>query len=65
MLDLAGIPLKAADRKDLTPIICCGGPCTCNPEPITKEFSYRGGSFLSRINPESRMRILYQFSADL
>ncbi len=26
MLDLAGIPLKAADRKDLTPIICCGGP---------------------------------------
>ncbi len=35
MLDLAQIPLKSKDRTDLTPIICCGGPCTCNPEPIT------------------------------
>lgn len=34
MLDLAGIPLKSADRQSLTPIICCGGPCACNPEPI-------------------------------
>lgn len=34
MLDLAGIPLKSADRQYLTPIICCGGPCACNPEPI-------------------------------
>lgn len=34
MLDLAGIPLKSADRQALTPIICCGGPCACNPEPI-------------------------------
>jgi len=35
MLDLAGIPLKSSDRTDLAPIICCGGPCACNPEPIT------------------------------
>lgn len=34
MLDLAGIPLRSADRQSLTPIICCGGPCACNPEPI-------------------------------
>lgn len=34
MLDLASIPLKASERDDLTPIIACGGPCTCNPEPI-------------------------------
>lgn len=34
MLDLAGIPLKSDERKDLAPIICCGGPCACNPEPI-------------------------------
>lgn len=34
MLDLAQIPLKSKDRTDLTPIICCGGPCACNPEPI-------------------------------
>ena len=35
MLDLAGVPLKSSDRKDLTPIIAVGGPCCCNPEPIT------------------------------
>lgn len=35
MLDLAQIPLKSSDRTSLTPIICCGGPCACNPEPIT------------------------------
>lgn len=34
MLDLAGIPLKAEDRTELTPIICAGGPCACNPEPL-------------------------------
>ena len=34
MLDLAQIPPKSADRNDLTPIICVGGPCCCNPEPI-------------------------------
>lgn len=34
MLDLAGIPLLSKDRTDLTPIIVCGGPCACNPEPI-------------------------------
>ena len=34
MLDLAGIPLYSKDRNELTPVICCGGPCACNPEPI-------------------------------
>lgn len=34
MLDLAGIPLKAKDRGDDMPIICAGGPCSCNPEPM-------------------------------
>jgi len=33
MLDLAGIPLLAADRKD-SPIIMAGGTCTYNPEPL-------------------------------
>lgn len=36
MLNLAGIPLKSADRKDLLPVICVGGPCCCNPEPIAE-----------------------------
>lgn len=34
MLDLAGIPLLSKDRTELTPIVCVGGPCACNPEPI-------------------------------
>ena len=35
MLNLAQIPLKSSDRENLTPLICVGGPCACNPEPIT------------------------------
>lgn len=38
MLDLADIPVFAKDRTELLPIVCCGGPCTCNPEPIADFF---------------------------
>lgn len=38
MLDLAGLPVLAKDRKELTPIIVGGGPCVCNPEPIADFF---------------------------
>ena len=34
MLDLAGIPLRSAERGEDMPIICAGGPCACNPEPM-------------------------------
>lgn len=34
MLDLAGIPLRATERTDLTPLVVAGGPCACNPEPL-------------------------------
>ncbi len=34
MLDLAGIPLRSSDRKELKNIVVAGGPCVCNPEPI-------------------------------
>lgn len=34
MLDLADIPLYAKDRGDEFPIICAGGPCAYNPEPL-------------------------------
>lgn len=34
MLDLAGLPIKSADRTDEMPIVVAGGPCACNPEPI-------------------------------
>lgn len=38
MLDLAGIPVYAKDRKSLTPIVVGGGPCVCNPEPMADFF---------------------------
>lgn len=38
MLDLAGVPLHARDRKDLSPIVVGGGPCVCNPEPLADFF---------------------------
>ncbi len=38
MLDLAGLPVKACDRKGLSPIVMGGGPCACNPEPIAEFF---------------------------
>lgn len=34
MLNLADIKLLSREREDLTPLICVGGPCCCNPEPI-------------------------------
>lgn len=34
MLDLSGLPVKSADRKELLPLVIAGGPCACNPEPI-------------------------------
>lgn len=35
MLDLAGIPIRREDRRGLKNIIVAGGPCACNPEPMT------------------------------
>ena len=38
MLDLAGIPLLSKERDELAPIVCCGGPCACNIEPMADFF---------------------------
>ncbi|MCR5523704.1 MAG: TIGR03960 family B12-binding radical SAM protein [Clostridia bacterium] len=38
MLDLAGLPVKSADREALTPIVIAGGTCVCNPEPMADFF---------------------------
>ena len=35
MLDLAGLPIRSKDRTSLSPIVMAGGPCACNPEPIS------------------------------
>ena len=34
MLDLSGLPLRAADRDEGMPLVVAGGPCACNPEPL-------------------------------
>lgn len=38
MLDLADIPLRAADRGEDAPLVIGGGPCAYNPEPIADFF---------------------------
>ena len=38
ILDLAQIPLLAADRTEEDPLILGGGPCTYNPEPLADFF---------------------------
>ncbi len=44
MLDLSGIPIFSADRDEKSPIICAGGPCAFNPEPLADivDFFYIG-----------------------
>ena len=34
MLELAGVPLLAKDRKQGQPFVCAGGPCAYNGEPL-------------------------------
>lgn len=34
MLDLAGLPVLAGERTELTPLVVAGGPCVCNAEPL-------------------------------
>lgn len=40
MLDLAGIPILAKDRGEDMPIICGGGLCAYNAEPIAEVFDF-------------------------
>ena len=38
MLDLAGIPLRAAERGESMPFVVGGGPCVYNTEPVAEFF---------------------------
>ncbi|MHB8466399.1 MAG: TIGR03960 family B12-binding radical SAM protein [Acidimicrobiales bacterium] len=33
-IDLAGVPVRVADRRDSDPLVIAGGHCTYNPEPL-------------------------------
>jgi len=38
LIDLAGVPVLAADRTDDHPLVVGGGPCAYNPEPVADFF---------------------------
>ena len=38
LIELAGMPLRAADRDESFPIVVGGGPCTYNAEPLCEFF---------------------------
>lgn len=38
VLDLAGLPLRAADRNQTHPLVLGGGSCSLNPEPVADFF---------------------------
>jgi radical SAM family uncharacterized protein len=38
MLDLAGLPLRSAERDDRHPLVIAGGPAAFNPEPMAEVF---------------------------
>ena len=38
VLDLAGIPINAASRREGDPLVLGGGPCAFNPEPMAEFF---------------------------
>jgi len=40
MLDLSDIPFYSADRGEEHPILCAGGPCAVNPEPLADFFDF-------------------------
>ena len=44
VLDLGKVPLLSKDRSEEDPIVCAGGPCVYNPEPISDfiDFFYIG-----------------------
>lgn len=56
MLDLAGIPILAKDRTEDDPIICAGGLCAYNAEPIAEVFDFmtlgEGEEILSLVTDE-------------
>src|SRR5262245_54490964 len=34
VLDLSGLPLRQTERREGDPLVCIGGPCASNPEPL-------------------------------
>ena len=58
MLDLAGLPLRSAERTEEHPLIIAGGPCAYNPEPMAPFFDL----FLVGDAEEELPRLLRRFA---
>lgn len=58
MLELAGLPLRSAERTDEHPLIIAGGPCAYNPEPMAPFFDL----FLVGDAEEELPRLLARFA---
>ena len=59
MLDLGGIPLLAAERGEGDPLVCAGGPCACNPEPLADFIDF----FMMGEGEELMMEVLDAYGA--
>ena len=57
VLDLAGIPLRTADRCESDPIIVAGGPCAFNPEPYAPFFDVISIGEGEQMTPELCMTV--------
>lgn len=52
MLDLAGVPLRSAERNDLKNIVFAGGVCAFNPEPLAEFIDFFSLGEGEEITPE-------------
>lgn len=57
VLDLAGVPLRAADRTEDDPIVIGGGPCAYNPEPYAPFFDVISIGEGEELTPETLLAI--------
>jgi len=66
VLDLGGIPLRAAERNDDMPLVIAGGPAAFNPEPVAGIFDalFLGDGEEAFLEIVERVRVLKAASTD-
>ncbi len=57
VLDLANIPLRAAERTENDPLVIAGGPCAYNPEPYAAFFDVISIGEGEELTPETLLAI--------
>ena len=61
MVDLAGVPVRSADRRPEHPLIAAGGHCTYNPEPIAAMSGCSGRRSAARTGTPARSTMFSRF----